>query len=61
MTFTTKDKLAAVEREIAQRERVYPRLIARGQISQKFADLQIALMKAIAADYRAQAEAERLI
>lgn len=61
MIFTTADKLAAVEREIKQRRRVYPRLVAAEKMSQNFADEQIAVMEAIAADYREAAERERLI
>ena len=51
MTFTTAEKRACAERELKQRKHVYPRLISQGRMSQEFADRQIALMQAIAADY----------
>lgn len=50
-TFTTEDKLACAEREIRQRRRVYPRLVLTGRMTDAEADVQIALMEAIAADY----------
>lgn len=46
-----KDKHDCAEREVKQRRRVYPRLIADGRMTQDFADRQIAIMEAIAADY----------
>lgn len=52
MTYSKADKLAAVEREIKQRKRVYPRLIAQGKMTDGFAAAQIAVMEAIADDYR---------
>lgn len=52
MTYTKADKLAAIEREIRQRKRVYPRLIAQGKMTDGFAAAQIAVMEAIADDYR---------
>lgn len=39
--------------EIRQRRRVYPRPIASGKMTQQAADREIAVMKAIAADYAA--------
>lgn len=51
-TFTTEEKLAAVEREIAIRLRVYPGRILTRRMSKNFADEQIAVMQAIADDYR---------
>lgn len=58
-TFTIAEKLGAAEREIKQRRRVYPNLVATGRMTQAAADHQIALMEAIAADYRATLAAER--
>lgn len=58
MTFTAKDKAECAEREVKQRQRVYLRRVADGRMSQQTADRQIALMEAIAADYRAAADAE---
>ncbi|TGT72958.1 hypothetical protein EN802_13865 [bacterium M00.F.Ca.ET.159.01.1.1] len=56
--FTAKDKAECAEREVKQRQRVYPRLIAEGRMTQQLADRQTALMEAIASDYRSAAEAE---
>jgi hypothetical protein len=61
MTFTAADKLRAALREIEQRKRVYPRLVLAGSMTQQFADHQIAVMQAIAADYAKLDAAERLL
>lgn len=61
MIYRAKDKLAAVEREIKQRKRVYPRLIEQGKMTDGFAASQIAIMEAIAEDYRQAEQIERLI
>jgi len=45
-------KLACIEREIKMRERVYPRWVAAGKMSQEKADLELEVMRAIAEDYR---------
>jgi hypothetical protein len=58
--FTAEEKLAAVEREIALRRRVYPNRVMTGRMTQYFADRQIALFEAIAADLREHAAVERL-
>lgn len=54
-------KLAAVERELRFRRRVYPRQIEKGSMTDGFAASQVLIFEAIAADYRAQAEKEKLI
>lgn len=59
MTFTAADKLRCAEREVRQRRRVYPRLVAGDRMDQLDADREIACMEAIAADYRAQVAAEK--
>lgn len=59
--FTATEKLEAVERELKYRKRVYPRRVSENKMTQALADKQIALMEALAADYRAKAEGERLI
>jgi len=41
------DQYAAVQREIKQRERVYPRLVAKGTMSQAKADHELAAMRAV--------------
>lgn len=51
---TTKDKVEAAEREVAMRKRVYPRWVELGLMNPGRAALQIQIMEAIAADYRAQ-------
>lgn len=50
--FTLEEKLKEIEREIAQRHRVYPRLVAKGSLRQATADKQMALMIAVRDDYR---------
>ena len=45
-------KLACIEREIKMRERVYPRWVAAGKMSQEKADLELEVMRAIAEDYK---------
>ena len=52
MAFSRLEKLNEALREIAQRRRVYPRLIVAGKMTQAQADRQMAIMQAIAADYR---------
>lgn len=54
LKFTDTDKLEAVKRELAQRQRVYPRLVEAGSMTRAFADRQIALMAEIVADYERQ-------
>lgn len=46
------EKLAEVERELVMRRRVYPRSVSSGKLSQERADRGIAVMEAIAEDYR---------
>jgi hypothetical protein len=53
-TYGDTEKLACVEREIAMRRSVYPRLVYKCQLKQEVADREIALMEAIARDYRAR-------
>jgi hypothetical protein len=59
--FDAKIKLAAVERELRYRRRVYPRQIADGRMTDGLANSQIAVFEAIADDYRKLAEKERLL
>lgn len=60
-TFTAETKLKAIERELGYRRRVYPRRVDAGQMTSSLAAEQIAVMEAIAEDYRKAAENERLI
>lgn len=59
--FTAAEKLAAAEREIKQRERVYPRLVEAGKMSAAQASFQTGIMHSIAEDYRVLAEKERML
>lgn len=54
--FSDDEKRAAAEREVKFRKRVYARRVAEGRMRQEQADREIALMEAIAADYRAKSE-----
>lgn len=56
MTITNKDKQREAEREVAQRRRVYPRLIDNGKMTKEQATRQIAIMVEIAGDYAVRAE-----
>lgn len=53
-------KRACAEREVRQREKVYPRLIAKGTMTQYRADQEIAVMREIAADYAKAASRDDL-
>ena len=61
MAYTADQKLKAVEREIAYRRRVFPRLIENGKMSRETAAVQIAIFEAIRADYETAQQKERLI
>ena len=52
MTFTRDQKRLAALREGHMRERVYPRLVAQGKMTQADAEKGIAVMKAISDDYK---------
>ena len=49
---TLNDQIAAVDREIAMRERVYPRQVLIKKLTQDEADWQIAVMREVAATLR---------
>lgn len=40
------DQIAEVERELRQRDRVYPRLIGKGQLTQQRAEQQVRALRA---------------
>ena len=44
---TLDDQIAAVRREIAMRERVYPRQVSAGRLRQTAADRELAAMRAV--------------
>lgn len=52
MIFTNQQKRDAALREVKYRKRVYARLVLDGRMTQAFADEQIAIMQAIADDYK---------
>ena len=58
---TAADKLAAVEREIGYRRRVYAKRVEAGSMSREFAAAQIGAFEEIAEDYRLLAARERLL
>lgn len=47
MSFTLHEQIAAVAREIALRERNYPKWVAQGRMRSELADYQIAVMKEV--------------
>ena len=51
---TDADKLQCAERELALRKRVYPRFVEQKKMSLGRSELEIAIMAAIADDYRAK-------
>ena len=51
-TFTATEKLAELKRELAFRRRVYGRLVESGGMKEADAEFRIAVMEAIANDYR---------
>lgn len=55
-TFSNRDKHAEAKREAGLRHRVYQRFVLDGKMPAKTADKQIAVMEAIAEDYRILAE-----
>jgi hypothetical protein len=59
--FTAADKLKCVQRELKMRQQVYGRRCARGEMDPAWATREIALMEEIVADYKTQAEKERLL
>ena len=61
MTFTTEQKIAAVDRELKFRRYVYAKRVAGGKMTQAKADEEIAVMEAIREDYARIAEGERLL
>jgi hypothetical protein len=56
--FTAADLADCAEREVRQRQRVYPRLILSGRMTLAQSDRPAALRQAIARKLRAEADAE---
>lgn len=51
-SFTDREKLDAVQREIGMRRKVYPGLVRSEKMTEDEKDWQIAIFEAIAKDYR---------
>lgn len=51
MTYSQEQKRREAEREVAMRQRLYPRWVREGRMTQAEADRAIGVMQAIAADY----------
>jgi hypothetical protein len=54
------EQLRCVRREIAMRERVYPRWVADRKMTQQKADFELTVMRAVADTIKPMAEAEEL-
>lgn len=50
--YTYDDKLKCLVRELALREKVYPRRVNQGKMNQDKADHEVAVIKAIIEDYK---------
>lgn len=59
--FSNAEKLACVEKEIKRRRKDYPSKIHKHRLSLHKAQEEIAIMVAIAADYRLLAQREKLL
>lgn len=57
MTFDATQKIAELEREVADRKRRYPGIVVKGSMTIKQARDRIAILEEIAHDYRAHADA----
>jgi hypothetical protein len=51
-----EDKIAELNRELAMRHKVYPRLVLQGNMRGSDADRRIAIIKAIIKDYERQVQ-----
>lgn len=54
LPYTDKDKLRCIERELSYRQRIYPRRVAAGKMTQLQANREIFVLEDIAADYVAK-------
>ena len=61
MSYSTQDKLAPIERELAYRRKVFARRVENGSMTRELADRQIAIFEAIRDDYAKAEKEERLI
>jgi hypothetical protein len=53
--FTTDEKIAEIKRELAMRNRVYPRMVAKGQMTTAQSMHRVAVLAAVMRDYEAKA------
>lgn len=60
MIFTATEKHAEARREVAMRKAVYAKRVLAGTMTEAERERGVALMEAIAADYRGWAEKEKL-
>lgn len=60
-TFTDREKLDSLNREIGMRRRVYPARIEKGAMTLQSAEYEIAIMQAIAKEYAARVREELLL
>jgi hypothetical protein len=56
MSFSAKQKLKAIRREIKFRRRCYPSWVSKGTMAQVEADYQLAVFVAIESDYAAKVD-----
>lgn len=61
MSFTTDDKIAAIDRELRFRRRVYSTKVAEGRMKPSQMEYQIGIFEAMLEDYRAIQKTERLL
>lgn len=52
--FTLTEKIDCIQREIKFREKVYPRLISAGKMTQEKANREISIMQEILIDYKSK-------
>jgi hypothetical protein len=55
------EQMDCVRRELAMRQRAYPRWVANGKMTQRAADVEVARMSAVLMTLEGLAEKERLL
>jgi hypothetical protein len=56
MEFSDTELAACARRELAQRKRVYPRLVSKGKMDQRVAEVEIRMMARIAEFFEARTQ-----
>lgn len=56
--YTAREKLRAIRRELAMRNKVYPKWVSAGRMKQSTADYELAVLQAIHNDYQMLADKE---